>query len=523
MSKPTEITVKLSLTERLNNLYATRRDKQDARQDDPQLYFDIVREISTTILRIREEFPTRIDQCSLFAYIKKEGEIDEKWRTDFEANFYKLFIDRRSCRNKIDNPHLQFNNPSHVEKTGADLCYSEGYALAFLLMLMEVERYFEKHAKEEKLPEKTFDELLQLMYRFNEIMTGKKREDVEEDGNEFGAEVHYSELEKRMRLQKRHGYFFAFYNFSDSNFLMQISEGYEHLECAKARYEDYLKEIAKEGSNKEVREKAALTLSSLLPTMLHISHDGNARTANVLCNMLALLHNNNFLVAFSPYFLDGKIVSEARKWTQNFYASPAETPSATLEGKKAYTDLAKANYSSKHHEQMTSLFICDLFSQSGKAKKEDIFFQIPIDFEEVFFCGTSLEIDDTFIITNESRHQMKEGRAEFDFLELSEVVEQKSDDITKSADRETYNSRIALNFLKHVLQPEKQGSLLQLRPLINIILQIHKPENFVGEDKEEYEQLHQNCCKKIQPQETTKRVTFRPLTLGQAPNIGPKK
>lgn len=485
------------LEARLKSLYSLRyvRAKLQAEEgvlgvEEEALYGDIVARICQKISEIKTKFPHRVSNCHLFSYIQKDGKFDEEWAQKFLQNFYKLFIDRQFCENGIEKPHLQFNKSkiTDLHSKGADLCYAECYAMGFLTMLCEVEKQFEKDAIEKKPTEILPQHFMEMLIEFNKIVTGSQN-NLAHSWIRFGATATYPHIKRQKAAQDKFGSNNTLYNFLDSSFVTLLYENYRHKESAIEHYEKYLKATAS-SSDKTIE---AFELAALIPTVAHFCADGNARSANLLGWMMAILHDCDFPITVDPYFVEESLIAEGKSWVREFMRDPQEIASIPTRAFRQHEKLMQDNTLSLEVDDMLAVFLCDLFSKSFE--DAEAFFEIPFDFIGDFKAGTSAKFKDRIIISQRQERDF-EASEEFNFSEIHRVVTQNHSDIIKAESLDERNQKIAFYFLKQALQmPEIFGSIKNR----NLVEKVAGACFYCDlSDKKEFKAVLENCCQKLE-------------------------
>ena len=158
----------MTLLERLHALFQARANVIESEYivSDPgvRLYDDALDKICKMMEKIKTEFPQKVDGCNLF-----DKALDKKWQNKFKNNFSKLYIDRERWNSSYG--YSRFNQSALEKESLSNLCFGEGFAVAFWRMLHLVYEDFSKQ-REKRFHEKTPQEILDICTEFNAIALG---------------------------------------------------------------------------------------------------------------------------------------------------------------------------------------------------------------------------------------------------------------------------------------------------------------------------------------------------------------
>jgi hypothetical protein len=338
---------------------------------DVVLYQETLDAIIYQMREIKLKFPERVSKCVLFASID-----DPKWCERFKENFFKIFVDRRYC--KDDEGYAQFNRENmEGNSSGADLFYGEGFALAYLVMLAEVSDYFAQG----KSGNPDFSQVLSLLQKFNKIAIGRPNIEVEEIKSNIallcGSRSSYRTACSMKDTQAKYGKIGIFYDHEQSYIQTVFSPSFNHVECAQDFYKQYQNEI---GAGNDT-PSAICKLVDRLGSNVHLFHDANGRAGLLLGWFLATINNETFPITLYPYFTDEEMFDEGKKWTEEFLLNPIVHTRAK-DGKKDAVEIAQRLSEQEFAaNNPVACFISRILKNYKLTSREQVLFSVPINYK----------------------------------------------------------------------------------------------------------------------------------------------
>ncbi len=113
-------------------------------QSNGGLYNESMDAMWEKLIALKKKFPEKLKNCELFHNLESRG------LENFKKKFPQLFIDRFGYKDDVPNPQYQYNravDSGGYNAIGADSCYAEGFALAFLFILDSLEKQFSTGAE----------------------------------------------------------------------------------------------------------------------------------------------------------------------------------------------------------------------------------------------------------------------------------------------------------------------------------------------------------------------------------------
>lgn len=273
------------------------------------LYENILEEICDVMVQIKLSSKSPQD-CNLFDRV-----LDRHWQKAFRENFQIFFIDR----DRFEKPfrdYAFFNRKDlRVDKIGSDLCYAEGFALGFLLMLHKAQ---EMIARGNVAMDSA--EFLSFFIELNAIVIGSEvGQNLTSREMGCGNPSQFLQATERKKIQDEFGENVMLYDFHSGHIRTVFSSKFDHAGCAKKFYEIFCETISKEAAD---IERAICDLMDSSASHNHLCKDGNNR-AVILCGwLLAITHDISLPLLVNQFRVTESLVDEGRKWFASFIANP---------------------------------------------------------------------------------------------------------------------------------------------------------------------------------------------------------
>jgi len=264
-----------------------------------ELYQMMVDDIMNMLMHL-SEFKDRISQSPLFAHIT-----DRAWQKTFKENFFKFYVDRRSCRHEagFKQYNIAVNDDGEIDH---DIVYAETFTLTFLIMLNEVYKRFQHDAAAQTKHQTSESEFIDLLELFNKNLTAEfsltlndiktKQRHLKLPILSCGSEAELVKTLERAKVQEKHGMAVVLQYGKSASLYTIFAPNFKHEECAVEFFKLYQARVAK-GAD---RGEALCHLVDDIGSAVHLHRDANGRMGIIFAWYEAISHNTVYPILNYP-------------------------------------------------------------------------------------------------------------------------------------------------------------------------------------------------------------------------------
>jgi hypothetical protein len=444
------------------------------------LYEDALKEVCVIMNLIKEKFPHRVAESPLFEKVDKSY-----WQLGFRDNFYKLFIDRIRVNGHKISSYDSFNRGSLSvgDRLGCDLCYGEGFAVGFLVMLTKVYDAFEQGKTLEDL---SAGEVMDLFLELNSTATGLPKDDnVARSEMKCGGNLQYQWVLQREDLRDKFGATRTVYDFRESMVRTSFAPDFRHRDFSEELFRSFKLEHKENPDNFDI---VLCDLVAAYDSYSHLCRDGNARTSLLTGWFLAMLNGKTLPVLIEQCRVSKEMVEEGRSWVDAFCDDPkySSLPSSYF-GILSQAKQNNHDYFRETHANAAELFMVDLLFGGHRFDGKRFCISLDMDVEELclvesnlFQLSGKLFNPDDFAVAGKGAIK---SAIVYDFGTLKEILAS-NPDLSAQEDVNKRNAEIARLLLGNFGQKEQlsQGQ----KNLCKAVILKYRDYSFDAEKKEEF-------------------------------------
>ena len=348
------------LVERLEALYEERRNlmanktKIDfiTNKAGQEIYDQALDGICESLLYLKQNFPQRVAGCALFENVESPD-----YQKKFRDNFYKFFIDRNRLDRKEVTPFFFNRDSKRSNRVGSSLIYAEGFAVAFLAMLVCLKKNFQEQRNIDE------EEFLSLLRGLGGLAAGREVL-VRNDDDGLPSKSHrilYSSIKPRkIHMQKFGGN--TTLTYPDGLVKNIFAKNFNHIECASQFWQNFQEKIAAAKERVEV-QKAIYDLMDFATCNTHVLRDGNSRALLLVGTFLSIFYGVEVPLSIDRLCYHSDLFEEAVKWSKEFLLNPA-VPAIDPES-IALLEAVQSAICAEFSKEIASNFLIDLFNEEG--------------------------------------------------------------------------------------------------------------------------------------------------------------
>ncbi len=370
---------------------------------------------------------------------------DGEWRESFKKNFHKLFLDRQKNAVGVeDKPSTFFNRYDLLGSVnGADLCYREGFALAFLHMLNCAKEQLQK--RDLQISPQRF---IELFCELNELAVANISSSLEyKVGLKTGHMSSFANSCNKARALEQFGSMQAYFNPKNVYELSIFGDDFDHSLAAKFLLQNFREKIA-HGENVA---QALSELTDELGSNIHLCCDGNGRAAILYSWFEAILHNTVPPIGIYPFFYDEELASEGQRWAESFMENP-KINALTTDQLIQFNRVKRAASEESKRDLILFSFLGEIFKKGGL----EFFYQVPPPQDEKLFINKR-NLSGELVMTIESIERENSQAVSISYLKAA--LAEKADEL-RMTHQELLYPKIALFFMRQINVVQKSGEVI---------------------------------------------------------------